>query len=108
MKLSVYVTGCGIGRDTHVSVFTYLMAGEFDDDLKWPFRGCIVVELVDPEERYNNCVCLVSFERNQLERIPPGGEDKGLGHPQFISKCDVEMKFLRNNCLHFKVSSVDL
>ena len=45
MCLKVYANGQGDGEGTHVSVFVYLMRGEFDDDLKWPFSGEIMIEL---------------------------------------------------------------
>ena len=37
MCLKVYANGCGDGKGTHVSVYIYLMKGEFDDNLEWPF-----------------------------------------------------------------------
>ena len=39
--LCVYASGNGTGEGTHVSVYVCLMRGEFDDSLKWPFRGAI-------------------------------------------------------------------
>jgi len=39
MCLSVVANGSGDGKGTHVSVFAYLMRGDFDDHLKWPFQG---------------------------------------------------------------------
>ena len=37
MCLRVYVNGSGGHKGTHVSLYAYLMRGEFDDYLKWPF-----------------------------------------------------------------------
>ena len=53
MCLRVDANGEGDGRGTHVSVFVYLMRGEFDDDLKWPFSGKITVQL-----KRTNCFLL--------------------------------------------------
>ena len=39
MCIHVYPNGIGNGEGTHVSVFTCLMQGPYDDQLKWPFRG---------------------------------------------------------------------
>ena len=33
----------------HVSVRMYLMRGEFDDHLKWPFRADVTIELLDQQ-----------------------------------------------------------
>ena len=46
MCLSVDV--CGIdGEGTDIAVFLHLMQGEFDDRLRWPFRGMVTVMLLD-------------------------------------------------------------
>ena len=45
--LRVDTNGSGDGKGTHVSVFVYFMKGEFDDSLKWPFRGVISFRLLD-------------------------------------------------------------
>ena len=34
----------------YISVHAYLMPGVFDDDLKWPFRGNVTIELVNQAE----------------------------------------------------------
>ena len=39
MCLAVDANGFGDGSNTHVSVTARLMAGENDNNLKWPFRG---------------------------------------------------------------------
>ena len=43
--LTVYANGEGDGEGTHISVSAYLMRGEFDDLLKWPFQGRVVLQL---------------------------------------------------------------
>ena len=47
MCVRVNPNGCGDGAGTHVSVFTFMMRGPFDDHLKWPFRGGITIQLVN-------------------------------------------------------------
>ena len=39
--------GYGDGKGTHISIFTCLMRGPYDDHLKWPFRGEITVQIVN-------------------------------------------------------------
>ena len=48
-KMCVRVTakGTGNGESTHVSVHVYLMKGEYDHLLTWPFRGSIIIRLVN-------------------------------------------------------------
>ena len=38
------------GKGTHVSVFISLMKGDNDDNLKFPFKGCIVVSLLNSRQ----------------------------------------------------------
>ena len=35
---------------THISIFACLMRGDYDNDLRWPFDGDIVVELLNWRE----------------------------------------------------------
>ena len=50
MCLKVYANGNGVGMKTHVSVFLYMMKGEYDDSLKWPFQGDITIQLLSQIE----------------------------------------------------------
>ena len=38
------------GKGTHISVYVYLMRGDNDDNLKWPFEGTIKVSLLNQLE----------------------------------------------------------
>ena len=54
MCLKVYANGSGRGEGTHVSVYAYLMRGKFDDFLKWPFQGSVVLQLCNQlEDKYH-------------------------------------------------------
>ena len=61
MCLSVNANGEGSGRGTHLTVFVCLMPGEFDNQLKWPFRGKITVKLVNQEEDKDHVVETMNF-----------------------------------------------
>ena len=39
--------GLGNGEGTHVSIHTYLMKGEYDDQLRWPFKGDVTIQLLN-------------------------------------------------------------
>ena len=45
--IRVAAEGLGNGRTTHISVHAYLMRGEHDDSLKWPFRGVLTLQLLN-------------------------------------------------------------
>ena len=61
MYLQVHCNGRGAGKGTHVSVFVHLMRGEFDDKLKWPFRGEVTVQLLSQEGRRGHSTKVVNF-----------------------------------------------
>ena len=47
MCLSVTVKGFYEGYGTHISVYNYVVRGEFDSQLKWPFQGTVTIQLVN-------------------------------------------------------------
>ena len=59
-KLCVRIDANGHKKQhgTHVSLFICLMRGEYDDELSWPFRGEIAIELLDQnswEGKHHRC-----------------------------------------------------
>ena len=61
MCLRVDANGCGDGKGTHVSVYAYLIRGEYDDLLQWPFQGSIVVQLCNQLEDKHHCTDTIDF-----------------------------------------------
>ena len=49
LYIKVYANGLDEAIGSHVSVMVCLMRGEFDEKLKWPFRGTISFELLNQE-----------------------------------------------------------
>ena len=47
MCLKVYANGSDDGKDTHVSVYVNIMAGDNDEQLQWPFVGDIEFMLLN-------------------------------------------------------------
>ena len=45
MCVRVDPDGHGRGKGTHISIFTYIMQGPFDNYLKWPFHGVITIQI---------------------------------------------------------------
>ena len=65
MCLKVYAGGHGDAKGTHVSVYLYLMKGQYDDRLEqsghWPLRGLFKVELLD-QINYGNYTHYITFD----------------------------------------------
>jgi len=47
MCIRVKAAGHGSGKGTHISVFIHLMCGEYDEFLRWPFRGEVTFQLLN-------------------------------------------------------------
>ena len=118
MCLRVDADGNGKGKGTHVSVFTYLMRGEFDDVLKWPFRGHVVIQLCNQlQDKYHRGLT-IDFSKTTDSRITSrvtSGEraDSGCGYHTFIPHNDLNFnpttncQYLKNDCLHFRIVAVE-
>ena len=95
---------------THVSVSICLKRGEFDDDLKWPFRGDNEVSLIDQDEKRHYSLTIQFTDDtpdDSAGRVTEGNRAKrGTGFGGFISHNDLQPNYLKNNCLMFQITSV--
>ena len=66
MCISVDANGCCSDVGTHVSVSVYLMRGEHDSRLVWPFRGDITIQLVNHNNDQDHREHTVNFNEQQL------------------------------------------
>ena len=111
--IGVYANGDGGGEDTHVSVFAFLMKGENDDYLPWPFVGTVTVELLNQLEDKNHHSMTMEFTSNidiASQRVV--GKERsnlGLGWHKYIPHSDLghsmdkSCQYLKNDRLHFKI-----
>ena len=97
----------GDGAGTHVSVHVCLMRGEHDDQLKWPFQGVIVIQLLNQKKDQEHIVEIINFI---TARVTSSGKGIALGFTQCISHARVESttrttQYLHNDCLKWRVQS---
>ena len=112
MCLNIDANGYGDGKNSHISVFAYLMQGEFDSDLKWPFQGYIVVQLLD-QEGEDDHEETIHFRKTAAEssagRVVGKERANGAqGIHKFITHADLKPKYLKDGCLHFRVVSATI
>ena len=110
--LRVIANGTSFGKGTHVSVFIHFMRGEFDDSLKWPFRGVISFRLMD-QLGDDHKLGSVRYDDNVADsvctRVTEGEVCKGeWGYIQFILHSDLEPKYLKDDKLVFQIYEVEL
>ena len=104
----VDANGHGTGRGTHVSVYLYFMKGEFDDSLKWPFRGVIVFRVLDQVKGEDHETYPISYndemENKYCRRVSYGERaTDGWGNPEFIVFSRLSPKYVRNDTLQLEV-----
>ena len=118
MCLTVYANGRGGGKGTHVSVFANLMKGEFDDTLKWPFQGSVVLQLCNQLEDKRHCGHIISFSETTdpkaISRVTSRERaESGCGTSTLLAHNDLNFnpanncQYLKNDCLHFRIITVE-
>ena len=121
MCISVHANGYDTGEGTCVSVYLRMMAGEYDDDLKWPFHGEVTVQLLNQRNNVNHCEealvensdyssndCRECFARVQgvQQRGPEWGYPKFIPHKKLTYNAAKDRQYLKNDCLKFQVNKV--
>ena len=118
MCVSIDPNGDGSGKGTHISLFVHLMKGDNDDNLKFPFKGHIVVSLLNQLEDKNHLTKEPWSPEDNIaedirERVTTGVRGCGWGHPKFISPNDLNYnsdkncQYLKNDCLFFRVDKFE-
>ena len=94
-----------------------LMKGEYDDTLAWPFTGDVVVEILNWREDKNHQEYTFSFHNGlkstSINRvltidIAQSGCRKSVPYSTLSYNHSMNTEFLRNDCIHIKVKSVDV
>ena len=111
--LRIYANGFGSGEGTHVSVYVYFMRGEFDDSLKWPFRGVISFRLLDHLNDEDNITVSLTYDNkgddSDCSRVTEGERAKrGRGRSKLIAHNELEPKYLQKDSLLFQIHKVEL
>ena len=114
--LGVHPNGMETGKGTHISLNVYIMKGESDEHLKWPFYGEIQIQLVNWRDNTNHKDGTVVFdERAKVagvsKKVTTDRATKGRGFPQYLAHGDLintakNIEYLRNDTLCFRVQEV--
>ena len=94
MCIEVDTNGNGPGKGTHVSIFTHLMQGTYDDHLKWPFRGEITIQIVNQAGDHSHVEDTIPYD-DRTSNIYAGrviGKERadGWGRQKFLAHTDLE------------------
>ena len=113
MQLHVYAAK----DQNNIGMFVFLMKGPTDDQLQWPFRGDVVVELVNWRSDRGHHSKITSFSFNCTptacarvmdgERSPTSwGYEYFIPHSSLPYNAQTGTEYLQNDCLHFRVKEV--
>ena len=107
------------GKGTHVSVRVHLMKGENDAKLEWPFKGQIIVRLLNWREDKQHIEKVINFSDDDplqsCSRVIEGEKASiGLGYDRFVSHGDLDYgpeentEYLCDDMLCFQVYKITL
>ena len=116
MYIAVHANGVNEYEGTHISVLVYLMRGEFDGSLTWPFTGSVTVTLLNQLQDRNHHQVTIEYPDDRddsVNRRVVDGERarRGYGNTHFISHEALNYhianncQYLKEDCLHFRVSA---
>ena len=112
MCINVVPNGSGEGKSTHISVFAYLMRGENDDHLPWPFTGTVVVELLNQlaDQKHHSTSTKMTKDHDTSQRVLDGDRaESGYGQPCYIAHSSLEYnaakrcQYSKDDCLYFRI-----
>ena len=99
--LSIYVAGYGIaGLTGDISVYVNITRGEYDEELQWPCRLSIEVTLLSQEQNGDEVTKTCSIRARKV------AQNRYEGWQRFIKERIARERFLKNNCLKFRVSDI--
>lgn len=115
MCIRVVANGDGQGKDTHISVYAVVMRGDYDDNLEWPIKGTVVVELLNHLRDDMHHAIRFSYPEGRgdvsTQRVMAGERAKrGYGKTRFIPYTDLshneekDCQYLKDDSLYFRVT----
>ena len=111
MVMSIDANGYGEHKGTHVSVWVYLMRGEYDGQLEFPFKATIKFELLNQlEDKNHHCKShkLDSVDTKRLINQDMSSQGSGLSafipHEDLRFNATKNCRYLQDDCLVFRVS----
>ena len=115
MCLSVYANGYGMGKGTHVSVYTCLMCTDTEFRLAWPFRGNIMIQIVNQleDKQHHSDVIRYTDQTPDVHaaQVTASEHSVGWGIVKFVPHSRLgfdwgkNCQYLKNQCLVFHIMS---
>ena len=105
MCIRVDPNGQGDGKGTHVSVFTELLEGHYDNQLHWPFLGTVTYELLNQLKNDYHRRVVSTFTASDNMRVgSSGGPTKFIPYSSLSHNPATNTQYLLDDTLYFRVS----
>ena len=118
--LRVDTNGHNVGKGTHISISVFLMRGDYDNILQWPFEGDIVVELLNwKEDNHHQRGNTIDFSKcsdpdgsrtsrvTKEEYAPVSrSNNRFVSHSSLVFDPDTNTEYLQDDCLRLRVVDV--
>jgi TNF receptor-associated factor 4 len=115
MCIRVVANGDGQGKDTHISVYAVVMRGDYDDNLEWPIKGTVIVELLNHLRDDTHHAIRFSYPEGRgdvsTQRVTTGDRAKrGYGKTRFIPYTELGLnkqkncQYLKDDGLYFRIT----
>lgn len=109
--LGVCANGYRDGEGSHISLYMYLLWGEFDNYLKWPFQGDATVQLLNQleDKRHHEATVTPGSNVERPTTLYSATAGAGGGYHQFIAHRELgynaskNCQYLKFDCLRFRV-----
>ena len=92
--------------------FVYLMRGKYDNNLEWPFRADIEVQLINWKNESKNHSKIISFSSKipvtACSPVTQNNPCTGWGCADFLLLSELSTDFIQNDCLKFRVDKVHI
>ena len=105
MCIRIDASGFGTGEGTHVSVFSELLEGRYDDQLHWPFLGTVTYELLNQltDDKHHSLV--VGYDADDDMQVGSSmGDTEFLPHSSLSHDPATNTQYLLDNTLFIRVS----
>ena len=117
MCLHIYAAGAGTGKNSHLSVFLYVMKGPYDENLTWPLKGEFELKLLNQiSETYEHFSTTVTYDDHTPLKSSgrvAGKEraDNGWGKHKFFSHEDLckvtpTQQYLKDDLIYLQVDKL--
>ena len=94
LAIDLFPNGIRDAKGNHVSLFVHIRRGEYDDKLRWPFRGMITLQVFHRQSQSWTYETTINFnDSTNLEicsRPLNQFGNVGLGNPKFIPHTDLK------------------